>query len=305
MILVGVILAVVLLWWLAPGVLGIILVPLAWLAAIAVWWLVPVLAIAVLLPLIQLVAALNPWAAALVMLLIGGLIAWYFATHGAPLQSVLWGTIWGIGALMAIVGVFNWYALFLESVLIILLLVPGVVVHAWAWLLRWFAVGELALTLLLIWGQGAGLPGTVLVMALLLIGLATLLGLGAYRPFEARRMRRRLAGLAVLAAVALLLWQPVVLPAVHWAGQAAQAAGQAVGQAVAVSPVGRWYHATALQWERRELGEAAKTEALRQLQPTLTEAHKARWEKAIKEIPGLPLVPSEWGDLGIPQQADP
>jgi hypothetical protein len=301
LILVVVAVALLLLWWLAPGVLGILLVPLAWLAAVVVWWVVPLIAVAVLLPLFQVLAALNPWAAALVMLLIGGLIAWYFATHGAPLQSVLWGTIWGVGALMAIVGVFNWYALFLESVLIILLLVPGVVVHAWAGLLRWFAVGELALTLLLLWGQGAGLPGPTLVFALLLLVLAALLGAGAYRPFEARRIRRRLATMAAVAAVVLLLWQPVIQPAASWLGQA----GQAFVRAVSTSPLGRWYRVASLRAERVELGERAKTQALRQLQPQLTEAHKARWERAIREVPQLPLAGGEWGDLGIPPQADP
>jgi hypothetical protein len=305
MLMLVLVIAAVVLWWLAPGVLGIILVPMAWLAAIAVWWLVPVLAIAVLMPIFQLVAALNPWAAALVMLLLGTLVAWYFATHGAHVQAVVWGALWGMGALTAALGAFHWYALILESVLVIVLLIPGLVAPGWANLLRWYATGEILLSLLLLWGQGEGLPGPTLVFALLLLAVAALVGSGAYRPFEARRFRRRLSTMATVAAVLLLLWQPVIVPAVHWAGQAAQAAGQAVGQAVAVSPVGRWYHATALQWERRELGEAAKTEALRQVQRPLTEAHKARWEKGIRQIPSLPLSTGEWGDLGVPREADP
>ena len=274
---------------------------LALLAAIAVGWVLPLVGVALMLPLLQLVYTLQPWVAAGLMLCLTGLLVYYSITRQAWWQAVLWGALWGLGALTALAGWFNWYALFIEVILIIILLVPGIVAPAWVSLLRWFAAGEMLLTLVLLWGQGAGLPGVTLVMALLLLALATLLGLGAYRPFEARRIRRRLAGLVTAAAVLLILWQPVVLPAGHWLEQAAGS----VGQAVAVSPVGRWYRATAFQWERRELGEAAKTEALRQLQPTLTEAHKARWEKVTQQIPKLPLAPREWEDLGIPRQADP
>jgi hypothetical protein len=300
-ILVVVAVALLLLWWLAPGVLGIILVPLAWLAAVVVWWLVPVVALLVLMPIFQLLAALNPWAAAVVMVLLGFLVAWYFATHGAHIQALTWAVIWGMGGVMALAGWLNWYALFVESVLLIILLVPGLVVPAWSGLLRWFAVGELALTLLLLWGQGAGLPGPTLVFALLLLALSALVGSGAYRPYESRRLRRRLAGLAVMAAVVLLLWQPVLYPA----GQVAVDAAKATARAVADSPPARWYHVIALRWERREIGERAKTEALRQLQGPLTDAHRRRWEKGISQVPNLPLAPQEWEDLGIPQQADP
>jgi hypothetical protein len=300
-ILVVVAVALLLLWWLAPGVLGIILVPLAWVAAVVVWWLVPVVALLVLMPIFQLLAALNPWAAAVVMVLLGFLVAWYFATHGAHIQALTWAVIWGMGGVMALAGWLNWYALFVESVLLIILLVPGLVVPAWSGLLRWFAVGELALTLLLLWGRGAGLPGPTLVFALLLLALAVLLGAGAFRPYEARRLRRRAATLATAAAVAMLLWQPVVLPVAWWLGQAAQATGQAISE----SPAGRWYRILALRAERKELGEASKTEAIRQLQGPLTDAHRRRWEKGISQVPNLPLAPQEWEDLGIPQQADP
>jgi hypothetical protein len=274
---------------------------LALLAAIVVGWALPLVGAGLLLPLLQIVYTLNPWVATGVMAMLGGLLVYYSISRQAWWQAALWATIWGMGAVAAIAGVFHWYALLLEVVVLVILLVPGVVAPGWLQILRWFAVGELALTLLLLWGQGAGLPGTVLVMALLLIGLATLLGLGAYRPFEARRMRRRLAGLAVLAALALLLWQPVIQPAASWLGQA----GQAFVRAVSTSPLGRWYRVASLRAERVELGERAKTQALRQLQPQLTEAHKARWERAIREVPQLPLAGGEWGDLGIPPQADP
>jgi hypothetical protein len=274
---------------------------LAYLAAIVVGWGVPLLGVAIVLPLLQVLDAMNAWIAAIVMILLGGLLVWYSATRQAYWQALTWGLLWGLGALTAALGVFHWYALILESVLLIILLVPGLVVPAWSGLLRWFAVGELALTLLLLWGQGAGLLGPTLVFALLLLALAVLLGAGAFRPYEARRLRRRAATLATAAAVALLLWQPVIVPAASWLGQAAQA----TGRAVATSPLGRWYRVWVLRAERRELGEEAKTQALRQLQPTLTGAHKRRWERAIREVPQLPLAGGEWGDLGIPPQADP
>ena len=274
---------------------------LAFLAAIAVGWVLPLVGVALVLPLLQVVFVLNPWVAAGLMGLLGGLLVYYSLTHQAYWQGIFWGALWGMGALTAVAGVFHWYALFLECVLVVLLIIPGIIVPTWVHLLRWYATGEIALTLLLIWGQGVGLPGTVLVMALLLIGLATLLGLGAYRPFEARRMRRRLAGLAAAAAVLLLLWQPVLIPAASWLGQIAQAAGQFISD----SPLGRWYHIASLRVERREIGEAAKTAALQGLQGSLTEAHRRRWEKAVGQIPELPLSAGEWGDLGIPRDADP
>jgi hypothetical protein len=274
---------------------------LATLATIVVGWVLPLMGVALVLPLIQLIYTLQPLLAAGVMIILGGLLVWQSLHRQAYWQAVVWGALWGLGALTAGLRVFHWYALILESVLVILLLVPGIVVPTWAGVLRWFATGELALTLFLIWGERQGMPGVTVVMALLLLALAALVGSGSYRPFEARRLRRRLAGLATLATVTLLLWQPVVLPVSGWLGQAA---GQ-LGQAVSISPPARWYRISVLRWERREIGETAKTASLRQIQPALTASHRQRWEKAIKEIPALPLAPGEWRDLGIPREADP
>jgi hypothetical protein len=263
---------------------------LALLATVVAGWALPLVGVALVLPLLQLIYVLQPWVAAGVMCVLGALLVGYSATRQAWWQGIFWGVLWFGGAVAAITGVFHWYALLLEGVVLVILLVPGVVAPGWVGLLRWYAAGELALSLVLLWGRGVGLPGATLVLGLLLLGIAVLVGAGAYRPFEARRMRRRLAGLAVLAAALLILWQPVVLPASQW-----------LGQAVAVSPVGRWYRATALQWERRELGERAKTQALRELQGPLTDAHKARWERDIQQIPNLPLGQREWQELGIPR----
>jgi hypothetical protein len=273
----------------------------ALLAAIAVGWAVPLVGVALVLPLLQVVFVLNPWVAAGLMGLLGGLLVWYSIYRQAWWQAILWGVLWGLGVLTAIAGVFQWYALFIEGVVLVVLLVPGVVVPAWAGLLRWYAVGELALTLVLVGGQGAGLPGVTLVIALLLVALAALLGLGAYRPFETRRLRRRFATMATLAAAAFILWQPVLVPASQWLGDTAEE----IVQAVAASPIGRLYRVVSLRAERKELGERVKTESLRQLQPDLTRAHKSRWERGISQIPNLPLAPGEWGDLGIPRKADP
>jgi hypothetical protein len=268
---------------------------LALLAAIVVGWALPLVGAGLLLPLLQIVYTLNPWVATGVMAMLGGLLVYYSISRQAWWQAAFWATIWGMGAVAAIAGVFHWYALLLEVVVLVILLVPGVVAPGWLQILRWFAAWEIGLTLLLLWRQVQGVPGVTLVMVLLLLGFATLLGAGAYRPFEARRLRRRAAALVTIGALAILLWRPVFIPVSQWVGQAAGS----VGRAVATSPIGRWYHATALQWERRELGEAVKTEALRQLQRSLTEAHKARWEKAVGEIPNLPLTPREWEDLGV------
>jgi hypothetical protein len=209
--------------------------------------------------------------------------------------------LWWLGALTAALGVFHWYSLFIAGILVVFLLIPGVVDSRWINLLRWYAVGEIGFTLLFLWGQEYNLPGTSLVTALLLLVIATLVGAGAYRPFEARRFRRRAASFVTIAVVLLLLWNPVLHPAVKWIENAAVQ----VGQTISDSPIGRWYHIITLRWERLEIGERAKTESLRQLQPNLIGAHKARLEKATQQIYNLPLAPQEWEDLGIPRQADP
>jgi hypothetical protein len=274
---------------------------LAYLATIVVEWGLPLIGVALAMPLLQIVYTLQPLVAAGLMMIVGVLLVYYSIRLHAWWQAVVWGALWGMGVLAAGLGVFHWYSLLIEAILLIVLLIPGIVAPRWIQLLRWFAVGELGLSLLLIWGQGAKVPGVILVLSLLLLVLAGLVGSGTYRPFEARRLRRRLATLAVLAAIALILWKPVLQPTGNWLGQAT---GSLV-QTVAASPIGRWYHVLTLKSERLELAEEAKTNGLRQLQESLTDAHRARWEKAINEIPDLPLNPDELEDLGIPQQADP
>jgi hypothetical protein len=274
---------------------------LALLAAIVVGWALPLVGAGLLLPLLQIVYTLNPWVATGVMAILGGLLVYYSISRQAWWQAAFWATIWGMGAVAAIAGVFHWYALLLEVVVLVILLVPGVVAPGWLQILRWFAAGELGLTLLFLWGQGQAVPGIVLVTAVLLLALSALVGSGAYRPYESRRMRRRLATMAAAAAVVLVLWQPILIPAAGWMGHAIQA----VGQTLSASPLARWYRVTALRWERREIGETAKTAALQGLQGSLTEAHRRRWEKAVGQIPELPLSAGEWGDLGIPRDADP
>jgi hypothetical protein len=268
---------------------------LALLATVVAGWALPLVGVAILLPLLQVLYTLQPLVAVGVMLVLAGLLVYYSISRQAWWRAGVWALLWGLGALTAALGVFHWYALFLECVLVILLLIPGVVATGWAYLLRWYAAWEIGLTLLLLWGQVQGVPGVTLVMVLLLLGFATLLGAGAYRPFEARRLRRRAAALVTIGALAILLWRPVFIPVSQWVGQAAGS----VGRAVATSPIGRWYHATALRAERMELGERAKTQALRELQGPLTDAHRRRWEEAIREIPNLPLTPREWEDLGV------
>jgi len=267
---------------------------LALLATIVVGWALPLIGVAIALPLLQVLYNLNPWVAVILMVMLGGLIVYYSLTHQAYWQAIAWAALWGLGAVAAVAGAFHWYALLVEVLVLVVLLVPGLVVPGWAGLLRWYAAGEIGLTLLLIWGEGQGLPGTVLVIALLLLALAALIGLGAYRPFEARRLRRMAATLATLAAIALLIWQPVLQPAAGW-----------LGEVLVTSPIGRWYHVWALRAERTELGERAKTEALRQLQGPLTDAHRQRWERGIQQVPNLHLTEEEWRDLGVPREADP
>jgi hypothetical protein len=236
------------------------------------------------LPLLQLVFTLNSGVAAILMVLLGGLLVYYSIHRQAYLEAIIWGALWGMGAMAAIFGVFHWYALIVEGLVLVVLLTPWIVVPEWAGILRWFAIGELALTLLLLWGQGQGVPGVTLVTAVLLMALAGLIGAGAYRPFEIRENRRRLAKLVAFMAILLLLLQPVIRP---------------FGELIA-SPVVSLAQVVSLRVERWKIGEEVKTRALRELQRPLTEAHKARWEKAIQQIHSLPLTPREWEDLGIP-----
>ncbi len=274
---------------------------LAYLSTIVVEWGIPLIGVALAMPLLQIVYTIQPLVAAGLMLVVGVLLVYYSIRLHAWWQAVVWGALWGIGVLTAGLGVFYWYSLLIEAILVIVLLIPGIVAPRWIQLLRWFVVGELGLSLLLIWGQGTKVPGVTLVLSLLLLVLAVLVGSGTYRPFEVRRLRRRASTLAIIGAIALFLWQPILIPASHWLGDTAEE----IVKAVATSPIGRWYHVLTLKSERLELAEEAKTNGLRQLQESLTEAHRARWEKAINEIPDLPLTPDEFEDLGIPQQADP
>jgi hypothetical protein len=98
---------------------------LALLTTIVVGWVLPLLGVAVVLPLLQVLFALNPWVSAVLMLVIGGLLVWYSITRQAWWQALLWGLLWGFGALTALVGWFNWYALFIEGILLAILLVPA------------------------------------------------------------------------------------------------------------------------------------------------------------------------------------
>jgi hypothetical protein len=253
---------------------------------------------------LQVLFVIQPFVAAGGMIAVGVPLVWYSLQMQIRWQAAVWGVLWWLGAVAAAFVVFHWYALIIESVVLVLLMIPGVMVGAWAGIIRWFAAGELGLTLLLLWGQVQGLPVMTLVAALLLLAVAALIGAGAYRPFEVRRLRRRTATLATLAAAALILWQPVgqlLWQSASAVGQWLTGAASSVGQAVSTSALGSWYRIAALRWERRELGEKAKTESLRQLQHQLTDTHRQRLEQEIRQIPNRPLTPQEWEELGIPR----
>jgi hypothetical protein len=274
---------------------------LAFLATTVVGWAVPIVGVALLLPFFQLICILNPWVAMVLMILLVSLLVGHLLYRQAYWQAIFWGALLLMGALTAGMGVFHWYGLFVETVLVILLLAPGIVAPWLVNILRWFAIGELVLTLVFFWGQTQVVPGTTLIIALLLLILSLLVGIGAYRPFEARRIRRRLVGWAVTAAILMLIWQPFLRQVVQWVGDTAQIVTRATLEVISNSPVGRWYHIIDLRVERQELGEASKTEALRQLRPQLDESHRQRWEKDINQIPTVPLVGNEWGNLGVPR----
>jgi hypothetical protein len=264
---------------------------IAFLAAFVVGWLVPLIVVAITLPLFQIIYIIKPLISTILMILIGVMMVYYSYSINRESwwQAILWGFLWGLGVLAAALGVFHWYSLFIAGLLFVFLLIPGLVDHRWINLLRWYAVGEIGFTLLFLWGQEYNLPGTSLVTVLFLLVIASVVGVGSYRPFEVRRISRRIAAMATILAVLLLLSNPVLYLAVK----------------VSDSPIGRWYHIITLRYERMEIGERAKTESLRQLQKEIEKAHKARLEKAAQQIYNLPLSPQEWEDLGIPRQVDP
>jgi hypothetical protein len=66
--------------------------------------------VALVLPLLQLLFTLNPWVAAIVMVLLGGLLVYYSIHQAGLVAGLIWGALWGMGALTAIFGVFHWYA---------------------------------------------------------------------------------------------------------------------------------------------------------------------------------------------------
>jgi hypothetical protein len=195
---------------------------LAFLAAVAVGWVVPIVGVALVLPMLQVVFVLNQWVAIALMVLSGASLMWYAVKKLELWQNIIWGALWTSGVVCAWLGVFHWYALIVSLIVLIILLIPGIVVRGWVDILRWYAIGELLLTLTFLFGQRAHIPGTIVVSAILLLALACLISAGVYRPFEVRRMKRRLATIATLTAILLFFWQPIIKPTFQWIASAAQ-----------------------------------------------------------------------------------
>lgn len=132
------------------------------------------------------------------------------------------------------------------------------------------------------------LSPVIVMTALLLFVASWLIGSGAYRPYEVRAARRSLSTLAMWAALLVILWQPVIVPA-----------ARGVGEVVASSPIGNLYRVLELRTRRVVLGEEAKTSSLTELKNEFRGAHRARWEKGIEKIPSIPLSSQEWDELGV------
>jgi len=278
---------------------------LSYLATIVVSWVVPLLVVALSLPLLQFVFLLQPFVAAVVMVGLAGLFVWCSLRREATWQAVTWSLLWGVGAITAILGIFLWYSLIIECVLLMVLVIPGVVTRRWLSALRWLAIIEICLTLLFLWCQHYDIPMGMVVVAILLFIFASLVGLGALRPFEVRRLRRRVATIAFIGAVGLLLWHPVVIPTTGVVSTFFKTGAERISKNVSTSPVISWYTVWSLRSERRVLTEQAKTQALIQLKDTLVDYHKERLKKGISQIPSLPLAPREWEELSIPREVDP
>jgi hypothetical protein len=273
--------------------------PLCFLATVVEGWLMPFFGLAIVLPFLLVIFALQPIAAAMVMIVIGGLVVWYLLDRESYWKAIVWGVVWLLGALAAVAGVLQWYALLLSGMLAVLLFIPGVVVSAWQDVLRLILAGDILLCLSYIWGSTLGISPAVAVTAGMLVLVAIFISIGTYRPFEVRRLQRSLAiflafaavvlflwrpvmvpvaivavtagmlvlvaisigarayrpfevlrirrffsTLLVFAAVALLLWQPVIAPVAKVVSSTVRSAVQVTVQAVSDSPFGRWYRST-------------------------------------------------------------
>jgi hypothetical protein len=272
---------------------------LAYLATSVLYWLTPLLVLAIVLPLVLLIFALQPIAAAMVMIVIGGLVVWYLLDRESYWEAIVWGAVWLLGALAAVAGVLQWCALLLSGMLALLTFIPGVFAPWWLDVFRPILAGDILLCLSYIWGPTLGISPAVAVTAYMLVLVAIFISIGTYRPFEVRRLQRSLAiffafaavvlflwrpvmvpvaivavtagmlvlvaisigagafrpfevlrirrvlsTLLVFAAVALLLWQPVIVPAAKVVSSTIRSAVQVTVQAVSDSPFGRWYRST-------------------------------------------------------------
>ena len=271
---------------------------LAYVATVVVSWALPLIGIGLIIFILQVLAFFQPIIAVVLMVLLGIFTVLYSLRRDALWQGVLWSILWGIGIFSVFLGWFQYYALLLETIVFFILFIPGVITQEWATILRWFVIGELILTAFLIWGK---VNGVMLLFVMILVVLSILLGAGSFRPYEVRRIRRRLASLAIISAIFILLWQPIISPSINSNSGLIFFARNFISS----SPVGRFYNLVSLYLERKEIGERAKTEALHQLEDQLTSSHCQRWERGIQQIPTLPLSREEWEDLGIPQESDP
>jgi len=218
----------------------------AYLAFAMMGWLIPLLEPAIALPLLLLIFALHPIVAALVMIAIGSLQVWYGVSREIYWHAIAWGATWFLGAIAAVAGVFQWYALLVGGILGISLVVPGVVVPAWHDVLWPIVAVDLLLSLYHIWGPALGISPAVAATAATLMLIAVLVGVGAYQPFEIRRFRRSLAIFLAFAGAALLLWRPVVVPAAQLVTSMVRSTAQLAIQVVSDSPLGKWYRSGAV-----------------------------------------------------------
>jgi hypothetical protein len=178
----------------------------AYLASAMMGWLIPLLEPAIALPLLLLIFALHPIAVALVMIAIGGLQVWYGVSREFYWHAIAGGALWFLGAIAAVAGVFQWYALLVGGIPVIALVVPDVVDPSWHDKLQLIVAVDLLLSLYHIWGPALGISPVVAATAATLMLIAVLVGVGADWPSEIREFRRSLAIFLAFAGAALLLW---------------------------------------------------------------------------------------------------
>ena len=189
---------------------------LGYLSGLTVSWFIPLFGLVIMLPLFQLIYTLQPIISVLLIIFFGFLLIWWEFSHNSFWQGILWFILWFLAIVSIIFNVFHIYAIIIEMIVIILLFIPGLVVKEWVEFIRWFAVGEIIFSLILLTGSLLIIPKILLLVSILFFLASFLIGTGAYRPYEIRRMRRLISRWFMMIGLVILFWEPIISQFIKW-----------------------------------------------------------------------------------------